>query len=129
MESEKIMIVDDNKELLDELKEILALSGYDPLAISDSRLAINAARKFKPRAILLDLRMNKMNGFQVAEKLKQFAETTSIPIIAMSGYFPIEKDSALLDMSHMEARLKKPFSILDLISQIETILSKGKKGL
>jgi DNA-binding response OmpR family regulator len=127
MTKEKIMIVDDNKELLEELKEILALSGYEPLTISNGEFAINAARKFRPDAIILDLRMNGINGFQIAAQLKRTAETTSIPIIAMSGYYPIENDSNILDTSQMDVRLKKPFSVMELITQIERILSKDKR--
>lgn len=126
MTAERIMVVDDNTELLEELKEILALSGYEPLVISDSTVTLERARKFRPHVIILDLRMNQMNGFQVAKKLKQFKQTASIPIIAMSGYFPIEKDFSLLDLSDMSARLKKPFAISDLITQIENILSGNK---
>ncbi len=124
MESGKIMVVDDNAEFLEEMQEMLYLGGYEPVAIKESQAAFFAARKLKPDLILLDLKMNKMNGFDVAEKLKASAETRDIPIIAMSGYFPVEKSPTLLDTSSMAACLKKPFAILDLISQIEELLKR-----
>ncbi|MDD2752389.1 MAG: response regulator [Candidatus Omnitrophica bacterium] len=124
MTAEKIMIIDDNDVLLKELQETLRLCGYDAKAVSDSRQASKVARKLKPNAILLDLRMNHANGFQVAQELKESKETAGIPIIAMSGYFPIENQSALLDMHNMDARIKKPFGISDLITEIETVLKK-----
>lgn len=127
MVGEKIMIVDDNKELLEELKEMLDLSGYEPIAVTDSRVAFNLAQRLRPNLILLDLKMGNMNGFEVARKLKESVQTKGIPIIAMSGYFPVEKQSSLLDMSDMKAYIKKPFAILDLISQIELILSSKDK--
>ncbi|MEW6101050.1 MAG: response regulator [Candidatus Omnitrophota bacterium] len=123
MESGKIMIVDDNAEFLEEMREMLYLGGYEPVAIKESSTALYAARKLKPDLILLDLKMNKMNGFDVAQKLKAFPETKNIPIIAMSGYFPVERNPSLLDTSSMAACLKKPFAILDLISQIEELLN------
>lgn len=129
MLSEKIMIVDDNKELLEELKEILDISGYESVVVSDPKVAFGLARKLRPNLILLDLKMANMNGFEVARKLKTSAQTKSIPIIAMSGYFPIENQANLLDMSDMKAYLKKPFAILDLISQIEAALSGKAQGL
>lgn len=122
MNGEKIMIVDDNKEFLEELEEMLSLSGYNPLVISDSTAAFRIARRKKPDLILLDLKMAQMNGFDVAQELKQCPETAAIPIVAMSGYFPLEKQAPLLDMSNMKACLKKPFSVTDVISQIEEIL-------
>ena len=122
MNGEKIMIIDDNKEFLEELQEMLSLSGYIPLGINDSTVAFNVARKKKPDLILLYLKMGQMNGFDVSQKLKQCPETSCIAIIAISGYFPLEKQSLLLDMSNMRACLKKPFSVAGVISQIEDIL-------
>jgi len=129
MDGQKIMIVDDNKEFLEELREILSLTGYYPLGITDSTIVFNMARRKKPDLILLDLKMAQINGFEVAQKLKQCLETRSIPIVAMSGYFPLEKQSPLLDMSNMRACLKKPFSVADVISQIEEILKDSKGNI
>lgn len=129
MASEKIMIVDDNKEFAEELRETLYLCGYDVKVIYNSLGVYRLACKFKPDLILLDLRMARMNGFQVAEQLKHSKETFNIPIIAMSGYFPIEKESALLDTANMDSRIKKPFAVLDLVERIEGILNKVNKTL
>jgi len=126
MAAEKVMVVDDNKEFLKELSEILYLFGYNPTVVSDSMEAIKLARRLRPDVVLLDLRMNGNNGFQIAKELKQNKETSLIPIIAMSGYFPIENQSILLDMSNMDGRIKKPFAVLDLISRIETALDGDK---
>jgi DNA-binding response OmpR family regulator len=127
MAAEKIMIVDDNKEFLEELRETLRLCGYDAMAVSNAKKVSKMARRIRPGAILLDLRMKGNNGFQVAEELKHAKATAGIPIIAMSGYFPIENRSILLDMSNMAGRIKKPFGISDLITQIESVLNKGNR--
>ena len=127
MNGEKIMIVDDNEVFLQELGETLYSCGYDTKTVSHSQDALKIARRIKPDAILLDLRMNGTNGFQVAEELKHTKETAGIPIIAMSGYFPIENQSNILDMHNMDARINKPFGISDLISQIEAVLDGEKK--
>jgi len=120
------MIVDDNKEFLDELKEFLFLCGYDVVAVSSSLNAFKAAQMLKPDAILLDLKMGEKNGFSVAQDLKKSPTTSHIPIIAMSGHFPIEKKSILLDMSNMSGQIKKPFAISDLITQLEKVLGEPK---
>lgn len=121
-DKENIMVVDDNVEFLKELEETLRLCGYKPRAVCDSNFAFNLARKIKPDVILLDLKMNNKNGFHVAEELKKSSETSGIPIIAMSGYFPVENGSALLDLSNMKGCIKKPFSVSDLIDRIESVL-------
>ncbi len=124
MGSEKIMIVDDNKVFSQELQETLYLCGYDTKVVSDSANALKLARKVRPDAILLDLRLSGINGFQVAQELKDAKETAAIPIIAMSGYFPIENRSLLLDMRNMDGRIKKPFGISELITEIESVLHR-----
>jgi two-component system alkaline phosphatase synthesis response regulator PhoP len=127
MMAEKVMIIDDNKEFLEELKESLFLCGYECRALSDSAKAWRVARRIRPDVILLDLKMAGHNGFQVASDLKRDKETSGIPIIAMSGYFPIEDKSALLDLSLMDRRIKKPFEIADLITEIESVLNRRKE--
>ena len=123
MISERILIIDDNKEFAEELRDILYSSGYDVVSINDSGTAVSAARRFIPDVILLDLRMHSMNGFEVAAQLKRFPLTKDIPIIAMSGYFPVEKGSGIMDLSNMHSSIKKPFSVTELITHIENALS------
>jgi CheY-like chemotaxis protein len=128
MVGEKILVVDDNQDFLVELNEILDCSGYCPTVVSDPMLAVNAARSLSPDVILLDLKMNGINGFQVAEQLKGSEETANIPIICMSGYFPVDKRSTLLDVGNMEVCIKKPFGVLELLKQIEKVLAVARGG-
>lgn len=124
MAPEKIMIVDDNKILLKELQETLDLCGYDTKTVSESSSVFRLARLIKPDAILLDLNMPGESGFEVAERLKQNKGTSRIPIIAISGYFPIDKQGVLLEKRNMDGLIKKPFEIAELIMKIETVLNK-----
>ncbi len=125
MAPERIMIVDDNKVLLKELQETLDLCGYDTRAVSEGSSVYRLARLTKPDAILLDLNMPDTSGFDVADKLKQNKETSRIPIIAISGYFPIDKQGILLEKRNMDRLIKKPFEIAELIMEIETVLNKA----
>ena len=123
MTGKKIMIVDDDKEFLEELEETLILSGYATVAVNDSTTALNTACRAKPDLILLDLKMDRMSGFQVAQSLKKFPETTTIPIMAMTGYFTREEYSSLTEMYGMKACIMKPFNPLDVIAKIESLLA------
>ena len=125
MVPERIMIVDDNKVLLKELQETLDLCGYDTKTVSESSNVFRLARLTKPDAILLDLNMPGESGFEVADRLKQNKETSRIPIIAISGYFPIDKRGILLEKRSMDRVIKKPFEIAELIMEIETVLNKA----
>ena len=128
MVGEKILVIDDNQDFLAELNELLDCSGYCPTVVSDPMMAVSAARSLEPDLILLDLKMSGINGFHVAERLKKSAETADTPIICMSGYFPVDKQETLLDISNMEACIKKPFGVLELLKQIETVLAAARRG-
>lgn len=125
MSGEKIMVVDDNKEFLEELKEILVLSGYDVVAIDDAESVLDAAVNTRPNVILLDLKMPKKNGFQIAQEFKNSSDLMHIPIIAMSGYFTRAEHEALMEVCRIKTCLKKPFNPLDVIACIESVL-KGE---
>ncbi len=119
MGRKRIIIVDDDVDLLVELDEILTLSGYDTIALKDSTAVLDTACMLNPDLIVVDLKMEGMDGFQVNDELKKYVETASIPVIAMTGYFNEEEYTPLMQKSGMKACLSKPFNPLDLISQIE----------
>lgn len=119
MSGKKVMIVDDDKEFLEELKELLAKSGYEVIDVNDSANALKTARESKPDVILLDLRMRQTSGFEVADGLKRFAETASIPLIAMTGFYTMKEHSWLMNFCGIKKCLKKPFNPLDVIAEVE----------
>ena len=127
MSANMIMIVDDDEDFLKEIQETLSLSGYDTIAVDNSKAALDVAAKVKPDVILLDIKMKGMYGFQVAERLKKAPETACIPIIAMTGCFRGQEDTRFMGTWGMEMCLEKPFNPLDLISGIEKVL-KNVKG-
>lgn len=128
MANKKIMIVDDDKEFLEELNEILILNGFYTITVRDGTVALDAAKTQRPDLILLDLKLDGMNGFQVADSLKRIQATAHIPIIGISGIpFKIknnlEDNFFLMDFCIM---IHKPFNPLELIDKIEEILLENK---
>jgi len=126
MRLKRVMVVDDDADFLKELQETLALSGYEIIAIQNSKNVNNAAAIAKPDIILLDLKMDGMDGFELAHMLKRSPETNNIPLIAMTGYFTSQEHGDLINKCGMKTCLKKPFNPLDLISRIENVLADGK---
>jgi CheY-like chemotaxis protein len=122
----KIMVVDDDKIFLDELCETFALSGYDIIPVNKSINAFDTVLATKPDLILLDIKMEGLNGYQVIERLKKSPKTDSVPIIIMTGYLNDEMNSTLKDIYNIKICFKKPFNPLDVISQIEKLLEDKK---
>lgn len=126
--NKKIMIVEDNKEFLEELEELLALSGYGVIAVGESVAALKEAREKKPDVILLDLKMPGKDGFQIADEIRGDSELMHTPIIIMTAYFK-EDYLPLMNICGVRKYLKKPFNPLDVIANIEeALLQTGGKG-
>ncbi|MFA5096650.1 MAG: response regulator [Candidatus Omnitrophota bacterium] len=126
MANKRVLIVDDNREFLEELRENLALSGYDLVAVHDPQEVLPAAVRSKPDVVLLDLKMPGKSGFQVADEMRRYFQLQNVPIIAMSAFFKDEY-RLLMNMCGIKKCLKKPFNPLDVISEIESALSEGEK--
>ncbi|OGS46481.1 MAG: hypothetical protein A2539_07765 [Elusimicrobia bacterium RIFOXYD2_FULL_34_15] len=119
MSKKKIMIVDDDQEFLDEIKEVLTSSGYEVVTINDSSSTFEMVTKVKPDVILLDLNMPTKSGFEVASELKYSLLTKHIPIIAISGYLKDEHYISLMEICGIKKRIEKPINPLDIIAKIE----------
>ena len=126
MSKKKVMIVDDDKEFLEELKETLNLNNYEVAAFSDGTSALGMVSRIKPDVILLDLKLKGKSGFQIAYELKRFPETANIPIVAMTAYFTEKEHTELMDMCGIRTCLMKPFNPLDAIAKIEEILKNRR---
>jgi two-component system, response regulator PdtaR len=120
--AKRILIVDDDKEFLEELKETLGLSGYDVVDVNNSISALEVARNSRPDLVLMDLKMPGKSGFQLADELSHLSELGNIPVIAMTGFL---KDDyiPLINICGIKKCLRKPFNPLDVITHIETALT------
>ena len=128
MRTKKIMIVDDDKDFLEELKETLSLSGHETTTASNGLAALKIACKARPDVILLDLRMEGMDGFGVAKELRCSPETASIPIIAMTAFYTEEEYLRLVNVYGVRKCLKKPLNPLDVMAEIEKIAGGEENG-
>jgi len=85
MGKKKILIVDDDQDLLRALKIRLESQNYTAVFAADVDSTVNRAREEKPAVILLDLGLAEDNGFMVMEKLRQDDFLASIPVLVMTG--------------------------------------------
>jgi DNA-binding response OmpR family regulator len=125
--AKKVMIVDDDKEFLSEIKETLDLSGYEAEVVEDATLAVGVAAKVRPDVILLDIRMPLKSGFQVADEISHLEEFSHTPIIAMTAFFKDEYVQSV-NASTIKGWLKKPFNPLDVIALIEAVLVERSRA-
>ncbi|OGX05921.1 MAG: hypothetical protein A2Z88_02475 [Omnitrophica WOR_2 bacterium GWA2_47_8] len=123
MNNRKVVIINDDKQSLGDLEEILTATGHDPVVVNDALLAVDIVVQKKPDVILLELRMPRKSGFELADEINRVFETQRIPIIAMSSFFK-EEFRFLLNLCGINRCLKKPFHPLDVIWAIEDVIGE-----
>jgi response regulator NasT len=119
MKRKKVFIVDDDKAFLDELKHMLVSNNYVVDAINEVSGVVKRAEEKQPDIIFLDMKMSGKTGFQVADDLKHFPTTCSIPIIAMTGSFTEKQHLNFMKSLGICDCIIKPFEPRDFISKIE----------
>ena len=82
----RVLVVDDNADTAASLAFLLEAWGHEARVAHDGPSAILAARAFRPGAILLDVGLPHLDGFEVARRLRSLPEFAQTPIIASSGY-------------------------------------------
>jgi DNA-binding response OmpR family regulator len=122
-EKKKILIVDDERDIVKALTIRLQRAGYEVVTAFDGAQGIFMAHKENPDLIILDIRMPAGDGFSVAEKLKESATTVAVPVIFLTG--SPERDSEEKAMA-VGARfyVKKPYDPEELLDAIRRALEK-----
>ena len=122
----KVLIIDDDEALAQELAEVMRESGYDTGTVSDASSAIKTADEKRPDVILLDLKMPGKSGFQVADDLKHFSTTSDIPIIAMTGYYKERQHKSFMLSLGIVDCVVKPFDPREIVEKIRKYQAQGR---
>jgi diguanylate cyclase (GGDEF)-like protein len=123
----KILVVDDELSIVDFLGGQLANRGYDVLKAFDGEEGIDLARKELPDLVLLDVRMPKMDGFEICRKLREDRMTYLIPVIMITGKKE-QEDKITGIKSGADDYVTKPFDLPELLARIEGVLWRTKVG-
>jgi two-component system response regulator (stage 0 sporulation protein F) len=111
-----ILIVDDDRAVLETVTEILREEGYLVLPAASGREALDLAQTARPALVLLDMRMPQLNGWQFAAQLR--ARSLAIPIIVMTA---AQDSTRWAEEIGAAGVLAKPFNLLDLLELVERL--------
>ncbi|AVQ28126.1 response regulator [Fusobacterium ulcerans] len=124
--SKKILVIDDEKNILLTLNLILRNEGYDVLVASDSLDGVIKAGELKPDLILLDICLPRVDGYSVCRSLRCDVDIDKIPIVFMSSKNQEEDIKEAFDSGGNDYLLK-PFTKEKLLDIVEKNISKGEK--
>jgi two-component system response regulator VicR len=125
----KVMVVDDDKAIIELLETMLSSEGFCSTSVSRSVDALDHIRREMPDVILLDLMMPKVDGWQVLAALKKDAELRHIPVVVVTARVDAMADSSNELLSDLAGFLLKPFDIEELMLAIQKALglSNGRE--
>jgi len=121
----KILVVDDEKDIVEMLKYNLEKEGYKVFTALNGTRALEQTQENKPDLILLDVMMPEMDGWEVCKRIMKDERTATIPVIFLTA-----KDSEVDEVVGLELGaddyIVKPISIRKLIARVKTALRREK---
>ncbi len=120
--SPRILIVDDEKEMIEMLEMRLKALGYETMAAYDGHEGLEKARSRKPDLIILDLMLPKLDGYQVCRMLKFDVNHKKIPIIMFTARAQ-DSDKHMGKEVGADAYINKPFEPKVLMDKIKELLA------
>jgi CheY-like chemotaxis protein len=85
-ESQRVILIDDNEDSVAGLRDVLAEAGHSILTANTGELGIALAERFDPHAVIIDIGLPGMDGFEVGKRLRENPATADATLIALSGY-------------------------------------------
>lgn len=123
--NQKVVYVEDDPEMIDLVRLILARKGYEVIGATSGQEGLTLIRQTRPAAILLDLMMPEMDGWEVYQQIKADEAIREIPVIIITARAQSIDRVLGLHIAKVDDYLTKPFSPQELIDSLERVLRKG----
>ena len=114
------MVVDDDPDMLNLLKDLLWLEGFDVHGTRDSREAVALLDEWHPDLVLLDVVMDELDGFQVLDLIR---ERSNVPVVMVTGRCESPTLRKALSLG-ADDYVTKPFSAVELVARIKAKLRR-----
>lgn len=115
--NKKILIAEDDKDLLSLLKDNFELEGFTVVPVEDGQKGYEMAKTEKPDMLLLDILMPKLDGIEMAKKLK--SEGINFPIIFLTNFGDANHISSAIQIGESDYIVKSDMKIEDIISRVK----------
>jgi len=123
MSRKKVMVVDDEKNVLDLVGMILQVEGYEVSKANDGIECLDTIEEVNPDLVLLDVKMTRMDGWMVFEKLKENPRTKDIPVAMLTVMAHLKDKERALNELGVDDYITKPFAPDDLVRRVQKLLS------
>jgi DNA-binding response OmpR family regulator len=124
--TEKILVIEDNAEMRENICEILSMSGYLLFDAENGKEGVEIALAEVPNLILCDIMMPQLDGYSVLNRLSREETTSSIPFIFLTAKADRSDMRKAMDLG-ADDYITKPFDNLDLINAVRSRLDKARR--
>jgi CRP-like cAMP-binding protein len=122
----KILVIEDNQDVRENLAEILSLSGYEAITAENGKIGVEKAQKEDPDLILCDIMMPELDGYGVLHILSRQQKTADIPFVFLTA--KAEKEDFRKGMSlGADDYIVKPFDDISLLQTIDARIQKSER--
>ncbi|WP_405433136.1 response regulator transcription factor [Micromonospora sp. NBC_00617] len=118
----RVLVVDDEATLTDLLSMALRYEGWQVRSAGNGMAALSAARQFQPDAVVLDVMLPDLDGFQVLRRLREHAPT--VPVLFLTARDAVEERIAGLTVGG-DDYVTKPFSLEEVIARLRALLRRS----
>ncbi len=124
---QRILIVDDERDIVQVLEFALQQAGFETVAASDAASALARVRERQPDLILLDLMLPDLPGTEVFRQLKSVAKTAALPVVMLTARGD-EVDRVVGFELGADDYITKPFSVREVVLRVKAILRRNHPG-
>lgn len=117
--AKRILVLDDNQDILEIVHEALTYEDFEVQSTSHSDEVISLAETFNPDLVILDYRVEGINGGELCLQIKSHPKLKDVPVIIFSAY--ISSNSELLPYG-CDAIINKPFDLSELVEKVNNLL-------
>jgi phosphate regulon transcriptional regulator PhoB len=121
----RVLVVEDERDVAELIRYNLSKEGYDVVVTASGTDAVKQAREARPDIVLLDIMVPHLNGWEVCRRLKQDAETRTVPVIMVTGRAE-EGDKVLGFEMGADDYVTKPFSPRELVARVRAVVRRGR---
>ena len=119
--TKRILVVEDEEDNRQILRDLLATSGYEMVEAKDGEQALAAVDQHRPDLILMDIQLPIMDGYEATRRIRANPANKRIPIIAVTSYALSGNESMAL-AAGCDAYVPKPYSPRELLAKIREFL-------
>jgi two-component system response regulator VicR len=120
----KIIVVEDEMDIAELVKLVLETDEFEVLTVLDAPAAYGKVKEYKPDAVLLDLSMPKMNGWEVFKQIRSDPEFAKLPIAILTAKTHAFDEMVGLHVMKADAYITKPFGKQELLNKTHGLFTE-----